>query len=180
MKFSEQRVIGFTIVELLIVIVVIGILASITIVAFNGVQERAHASKIDSDLKSLKSAILSARISSDTTLWALTGGRSGGDGLITADTCNWEPDGTDFSELPASSQCWTKYNDTLEAISAASGANVRGLKDPYGRPYFIYENEGRAANPCQKDELSAFSRPHVMWGAMWAHTITVPNSLSGC
>lgn len=32
---------GFTIVELLIVIVVIGILAAITIVAFNGVQNRA-------------------------------------------------------------------------------------------------------------------------------------------
>ena len=33
---------GFTIVELLIVIVVIGILASIVIVAFNGIQERAR------------------------------------------------------------------------------------------------------------------------------------------
>lgn len=36
---SKQR--GFTIVELLIVIVVIGILAAITIVAYNGIQTRA-------------------------------------------------------------------------------------------------------------------------------------------
>lgn len=36
---------GFTIVELLIVIVVIGILASITIVAYNGIQVRARDSK---------------------------------------------------------------------------------------------------------------------------------------
>lgn len=36
---------GFTIVELLIVIVVIGILAAITIVAFNGVQQRAKSSQ---------------------------------------------------------------------------------------------------------------------------------------
>jgi prepilin-type N-terminal cleavage/methylation domain-containing protein len=35
---------GFTIVELLIVIVVIGILAAITIVAYNGVQARARTS----------------------------------------------------------------------------------------------------------------------------------------
>ena len=34
---------GFTIVELLIVIVVIAILAAITIVAYNGVQNRAKA-----------------------------------------------------------------------------------------------------------------------------------------
>lgn len=40
---SRER--GFTIVELLIVIVVIGILAAITIVAFNGVQTRARNSQ---------------------------------------------------------------------------------------------------------------------------------------
>ena len=36
---------GFTIVELLIVIVVIGVLAAITIVAFNGIQQRAENTK---------------------------------------------------------------------------------------------------------------------------------------
>ena len=39
---------GFTIVELLIVIVVIGILAAITIVAYNGVQNRAKTSSAQS------------------------------------------------------------------------------------------------------------------------------------
>ena len=39
---ERMKVRGFTIVELLIVIVVIAILASITIVAFNGIQARAQ------------------------------------------------------------------------------------------------------------------------------------------
>ncbi len=39
---------GFTIVELLIVIVVIAVLAAITIVAFNGIQDRARASAAQS------------------------------------------------------------------------------------------------------------------------------------
>lgn len=43
---SSQKQTGFTIVELLIVIVVIGILAAITIVAYNGVQQRANNSAI--------------------------------------------------------------------------------------------------------------------------------------
>ncbi len=41
---------GFTIVELLIVIVVIGILAAISIVAYNGVQARARDSERKSEL----------------------------------------------------------------------------------------------------------------------------------
>lgn len=41
---------GFTIIELLIVIVVIGILAAITIVSFNGVQRKAIEANVKSDL----------------------------------------------------------------------------------------------------------------------------------
>ncbi len=42
-KSNSQKQNGFTIVELLIVIVVIGILAAITIVSYNGITSRANA-----------------------------------------------------------------------------------------------------------------------------------------
>lgn len=48
---------GFTIVELLIVIVVIAILATITIVAFNGIQQRAHTSATKTAASSLRKKV---------------------------------------------------------------------------------------------------------------------------
>jgi prepilin-type N-terminal cleavage/methylation domain-containing protein len=47
---ASQNKNGFTIVELLIVIVVIGILAAITIVAYNGIQNKARASAVSGAL----------------------------------------------------------------------------------------------------------------------------------
>jgi type II secretion system protein G len=48
---------GFTIVELLIVIVIIGILAAITIVAYNGIQQRARDSARTSDIAGVQKAL---------------------------------------------------------------------------------------------------------------------------
>jgi prepilin-type N-terminal cleavage/methylation domain-containing protein len=51
MKYKNQT--GFTIVELLIVIVVIGILAAISVVAYNGIQNRANDTAVQTDLRNI-------------------------------------------------------------------------------------------------------------------------------
>jgi prepilin-type N-terminal cleavage/methylation domain-containing protein len=58
---SARRTGGFTIVELLIVIVVIGILAAITVIAFNNVSAKARNSRTISVVQSYNKALASYR-----------------------------------------------------------------------------------------------------------------------
>lgn len=57
MKVNKLNVKGFTIVELLIVIVIIGILATIGFVAFSGAQNKAKKSDATSTLSQVKSKL---------------------------------------------------------------------------------------------------------------------------
>jgi len=78
--WAKRKQTGFTIVELLIVIVVIAILASITVVAFNGVQARAQDSHMRSAMNQLEKAILRWHVSSGERPrggWSSTVGVSG-------------------------------------------------------------------------------------------------------
>jgi prepilin-type N-terminal cleavage/methylation domain-containing protein len=71
---------GFTIVELLIVIVVIAILAAISIVAYRGIQSRTNDSAVQSDMKNLVKQLEMYRVDNgvypvgDTQLMSLIGG----------------------------------------------------------------------------------------------------------
>lgn len=58
----KKTVSGFTIVELLVVIVVIGILATITTTAYNGIQDNARAAAVSSDLVNAQKKLLIYKI----------------------------------------------------------------------------------------------------------------------
>lgn len=145
---------GFTIVELLIVIVVIAILAAISVVAYNGIQERAIKSKVDQDISTLSRAIALARQIKSSTLSQIT------NSTATSGACTLKPAGTDLATLPRTDTCWVAYSNALAAISTASGMEVNSILDPWGRPYLIDENEGENGN-CSKDSLVPYTQPFI-------------------
>jgi prepilin-type N-terminal cleavage/methylation domain-containing protein len=68
MKRWAHKQTGFTIVELLIVIVVIAILAAITVVAYNGIQRRAQISQFSSALNSYVKGVNAYYTTNNNTL----------------------------------------------------------------------------------------------------------------
>ena len=85
------RTSGFTIIELLIVIVVIGIIASITVVSYNGVQARGQDARRKSDIVNLQDAIEIYKINNGT-FPAVTPANTDGSG--------WEVSYTNASFIP--------------------------------------------------------------------------------
>lgn len=149
---SRTIQVGFTIVELLIVVIVIAILATIAIFSYTGVRNNATNAKRDSDIALYHKTILIARTLTGKTLKDIT------DYHFSAGVCampDSNPDGIEPRDLPKNHICWLRYYNNIEVIGAAAGVNLDSLKsgDSRGNPYVIDENEGEN---CDKDLIYSF------------------------
>lgn len=146
---------AFTIVELLIVIVVIGILASISIVAYSGIQYRAYMARNASDMDKYAKAIQLAKLNTGKTLGQITGNywSAGPCTVAGGNTSNTEP-----LSLPRTHACWTNYYSNIAAIASASGVNLDSMMngDWHGNPYTLDENEGEGGSCATPDQLYYF------------------------
>ena len=92
MKRSNKK--GFTIVELVIVIAVIGILAAVLIPTFSSVVDKANKSAAEQELKSaytiaLAEAITDGAISADETIYILKSGEATKTAPADTTTLSW-------------------------------------------------------------------------------------------
>ena len=69
MKRNQNMIKGFTLLELLIVIAIIGLLASVVIVSFPGVQDKSRAVIIVQDFQTIENALRLFKISENRDTW---------------------------------------------------------------------------------------------------------------
>ena len=112
---------GFTIVELLIVIVIIGILAAITIVAYNGIQDRARVSSVSSALSQSAKKLKLYQVDNPDT-YPAAAGTNGLDNLAALGITNTSDVTYQYSSS-ANAYCLTATNGTTSYKISNTTAN---------------------------------------------------------
>jgi prepilin-type N-terminal cleavage/methylation domain-containing protein len=95
-NFHLKTRLGFTIVELLVVVVIIGILATITMVSYNGISNKAIVASIQSDLDNASRVLKMDQITGESlpTTLALANGGKGINPSQSLDDITYIPDNT--------------------------------------------------------------------------------------
>lgn len=121
---------GFTIVELLIVIVVIAILAAISIVAYNGIQVRARDAKRVNDIAVIKKQVINYQSVNGSIPGPFVYGSTGGGGWDNSTLSGWMSfvDGT--NKMP---------RDPVNNLSGDPGDVGGGAGTGYGYFYFCHQ-----------------------------------------
>jgi prepilin-type N-terminal cleavage/methylation domain-containing protein len=127
--FQQPGEKGFTLIELLVVIAIIGVLATLSLVAFSTVRRKAQIAKVQSETETIRKAI--EYLVNDSGEWpnhkSVEEVESGGSDNELCETCTHklsDPEGG--------------LVDTDDNYSGWNGPYISSIpKDPWGREYFF-------------------------------------------
>lgn len=157
---SHRSRLGFSLVEIIVVMAVLGILATIIVSTQSGVRERALIARAEAELVLLSKLLEDYRNKLGDYPW-VAGGQSGEDVLWGALSGQRGPDGSsvvgsvDGSWLAQMSgfQFADSSGDILDELpeQAAIGGRVIQIVDPWNQPYqYHYRESASPADPWQK------------------------------
>lgn len=121
---------GFTIVELLIVIVVIAILAAISIIAYTGIQNRSKITAIANDIKQLDKAFRLFATSEGRSTWWIDEDLAGGNNPSIATLISQTNLKNYYQKLSPSTIAATsnvRYDNDGDAYSGCGGSTTAGV-----------------------------------------------------
>ena len=133
---------GFTIIELLIVIVVIGILATITAIAFNGIQQRARDTQRNSDIGIITKAL--------ELYYIDNGAFPAGDGSTTINS-SWSTT-ADASWASLMTKLRPYFNTSPKDPISTPGVNVHSS----GYNYAYFSNRSTGTSYCGANQLQMY------------------------
>lgn len=143
---------GFTIVELLIVIIIIGILATITITTYSGIQTRAENTKTSAAAKQATKLLSAYKvINGDYPTYA--GGTQACIGIgYTNDICSQDADGSNAVTVSTSlnaklSTLGNIPQPSTKILTRDNGRQVTGMNFQYSNGMIRYYLSG-ASTPC--------------------------------
>ncbi len=148
-SFIHQKSTGFTLVELLVVLAIIGVLATLIITSMGSARTKAYKAKARNDISQFVKAATIAQMESGKTLRE-----------ITSSGCSeWTCRGRYIRDISASDSCYTAWSNALTKIQNAAGG-ISGLnqmiRDPWGSPYGLDENEGESGpTDCRRDSIKS-------------------------
>ena len=155
---------AFTLIELLIVIVIIGILATALIPRITGMQDKARYARVEKDFRDLRTAVLMAQSNTNKSLKDITWN------TCTSCACGYSSGyfiWVWLNQLAANHACRTQRVSALRSIESAAWLSTWILSsletDPWWSPYLLDENEMESGNCIYRDLFKTFWSDWFEW-----------------